>query len=379
MTPAERERLAAIALTKAGHFSPATLAELRRRAGSAADVADNCRDIRSIMPDASDKLVEALSDMSEPLARAESELEYDQANGIEALAMCDSGYPERLKSCDDAPIVLFRKGNANLNSRRIVSIVGTRRCTAYGQDIVRSFMRGIAAACPDALVVSGLAYGVDINAHREALANNLGTVAVLAHGLDYLYPPRHKATADAMLSHGGLVTEFTTGTNADKVNFVRRNRIVAGMADACIVVESAESGGSLITARIARDYNRDVFAFPGPVDAPCSRGCNNLIRDNAAALVSSADDFVSAMRWDNDAKLVKARREGIETQLFPSLSSEEQRVAKALSARNDLQVNIIAAQTGIDIARLTALLFSLEMKGVVRMMAGGTYHLMKNG
>ena len=200
--------------------------------------------------------------------------------------MNDERYPQRLKDCDDAPLMLFYKGNANLNQQRVINIVGTRHCTIYGQDIIRRFTADMKSLCPDTIIISGLAYGVDINAHRQALTNGMETVGVLAHGLDYLYPTAHRETATEMLRQGGLATEFMTGTNADKMNFVRRNRIVAGLADATIVVESASKGGSLITANLASDYNRDVFAFPGNVGAPYSMGTNNLIRDNKATPVS---------------------------------------------------------------------------------------------
>ena len=224
--------------------------------------------------------------------------------------------------------------------------------------------------------MSGLAYGVDICAHREALQNGYETVGVLAHGLDDLYPSRHRQTADEMLKHGGLLTEFMLGTRADKVNFVRRNRIVAGIADATILVESAAHGGGLITARLAREYNRDVFAFPGAVGAPYSEGCNNIIRDNEAALITCAMDFVEAMGWKTDAQMAETCQQGVEREMFPDLTEEEQIVVDTLRQRNDLQLNMLSVQCGIGVGRLTALLFSLEMKGVVKTMAGGLCHLM---
>ena len=208
-----------------------------------------------------------------------------------------------------------------------------------------------------------------------ALENNFETIAVLAHGLDTLYPNAHRDTAKQMLVQGGLLTEYATNTNADKQNFVRRNRIVAGMSDACIVVESASHGGALITARLSNEYNRDVFAFPGAVGATASEGCNHLIRDNKAMLITSAFDFVNAMGWQ-DNMLNRARNEGIERQLFPELSNEEQLIVTALQQENDQQINLLAVKTNLPIARLTALLFTLEMKGVVKALAGGSYHLL---
>ena len=225
------------------------------------------------------------------------------------------------------------------SARRVVSVVGTRRCTRYGQDLIHSFVHRLKELCPEMLVVSGLAYGVDIWAHRECLANEMPTVGVLAHGLDDLYPRAHRETANRMVAEGGaLLTEFMTHTTADKINFVRRNRIVAGMSDAVVLVESADKGGGLITCGIARDYARDVFAFPGAVGAPYSEGCNHLIRDNGAGLITCADELVEAMGWQTDQKLTEAKRKGIERQLFPNLSPEEQRVVDELRKCNDLQI-----------------------------------------
>jgi DNA processing protein len=203
------------------------------------------------------------------------------------------------------------------------------------------------------------------------------TVGVLAHGLDELYPPRHRETAKQMITHGGLLTEHMSETIIDKVNFVRRNRIIAGVSDATIIVESAAKGGSLITARIAQDYNRSVFAFPGPVGATYSEGCNNLIRDNGAQLITSADDFVAAMGWQDDSRIAKIRQEGIERSCFPDLTPEEQLVVALLDKDGNQQLNMLAVKRGIASGELTALLFNLEMKGVVRPLAGGTYHLLK--
>lgn len=351
--------------------------ELYRKVGSATTILENKNHIKDILPDASPKLVEALANTDEARKRAEVEMEYDQRYGIEPLCMSDDRYPQRLKECDDAPLVLFYKGNANLNQQRVINIVGTRRCTPYGEDLIRRFITDLKQLSPRVLIVSGLAYGVDINAHRQALANGYETVAVLAHGLDNLYPSRHRETALRMTEQGGLLTEFLTQTNADKINFVRRNRIVAGMSDACILVESAAKGGGLITTDISQAYGRDVFAFPGRIGDPCSEGCNNLIRKNGAGLITSAEDFVNDMRWQDDTTLMRAKQQGIERSLFPTLSAEEQTVVNVLSRNNDLQINVLSVQTNIAIGKLTALLFQLEMKGVVKTLAGGMYHLLK--
>lgn len=371
-----QEIINTIALTRINYFHLTGMLQLYRRLGSATAVIEHRRNIRDILPDASPKLVQSLQQLDEPLHRAEIELQWDLENGVMPLCMNDENYPQRLRQCDDAPLMLFYKGNINLNQRRVICVVGTRRNTVYGEDLIRRFMRELRQLCPQLLVVSGLAYGVDIIAHRQALQNGYPTVGVLAHGVDYLYPARHKQTADEMVKKGGLLTEFLTQTNADKVNFVRRNRIVAGISDACVVVESAAHGGGLITASLARTYNREVFAFPGNVGSQYSEGCNNLIRDNVAGLISNADDFVKSMNWDDDVKLQRAQQVGIERQLFPDLSTEERRVVSALKKHNDLQINMLSVQADIPIAHLTAILFSLEMKGVLKALPGGMYHLL---
>lgn len=371
-----QELINTIALTRINHFHLTGMVQLYRRLGSATAVIEHRHDIREVLPDASPKLVSSLQNVDQYLRRAEEELEWDVSNGVMPLCMNDENYPQRLRECDDAPLMLFYKGSVNLNQRRVISVVGTRRNTVYGEDLIRRFMAELRQLCPQVLVVSGLAYGVDILAHRHALQNGYPTVGVLAHGLDYLYPPRHRQTADEMVQKGGLLTEFLTQTNADKVNFVRRNRIVAGVSDACIVVESAAHGGGLITASLSRTYNREVFAFPGNVGSPYSEGCNNLIRDNVAGLINHAYDFVKSMGWEDDARLSRAHYEGIERQLFPDLSTEEQQVVAVLRKNNDLQINMLSVQAGIPIAKLSAILFTLEMKGVLKALPGGIYHLL---
>ena len=372
----QQEIISAIALTRISYFSLAELLELFRRVGSAEEIVAHSQHIRDLLPEASDRLTQAFTDIGQALRYAENELRTAEGMGVRPLVMGDDDYPSRLLECADAPLVLYYQGSASLNQKRVVSIVGTRRCTPYGQDLVRRFMSELRSLCPQVLVVSGLAYGIDICAHREALAQGYDTVGVVAHGLDDLYPPSHRLTADQMLKQGGLLTEFPTCTRPDRLNFVRRNRIVAGLSDATLLVESAIRGGGLITTRIANDYGRDVFAFPGAVGAPYSEGCNDLIRRQGAGLITSAKHFVEAMGWQNDAQLSEAQAQGIERQLFPELTADEQRVVAVLQRKNDLQINILSVQSGIAVGALTALLFSLEMKGVVRTMAGGTYHLL---
>lgn len=371
----DTETLNAMALSRIDRFHPAGLLELYNRLGSATAVIEHRNDIREVIPDASRYLIEGLGRLDDALRRAEEELKYDMKHHIVPLAYHDKRYPERMRQCSDAPLVLYFLGNADLNPRRTIDIVGTRRCTPYGKDLIKSFVSDLKELCPDVLIFSGLAYGVDICAHREALANGLETVGVLAHGLDDIYPKAHRSTAIEMLQQGGLLTEYMTHTEPFAKNFVRRNRIVAGCSDATILVESASHGGGLITCSIARSYSREVFAFPGSVNATYSQGCNNLIRDNGAMLITSAADFVKAMLWDDTAKMRKARKEGIQRDLFPDLTDDEKTIIRALGENNDQQLNVLTINTSLPISRLSSLLFELELKGIVRPFAGGTYHL----
>ena len=372
----EQEIFYTMALTRLTNFNYQQALELYRSVGSAQLLYEHRNEIGDIIQEASTRLKEALKNWDDAMKRAEFEMKYIQEHHIKALTLNNENYPQRLRECPDAPIIIYYLGNSDLNQAKIVSIVGTRNITTYGQDLIRRFISDLRRYCPQVLIVSGLAYGVDIHAHRQALENGYETIGVLAHGLDQIYPYRHRETAAAMVSHGGLLTEFMTQTNADKPNFVRRNRIVAGMADATILVESAAKGGGLITTEIAQSYDRAVFAFPGKVGAEFSEGCNNLIRDNGAALITCAEDFVRAMGWQNEAQLQQALNEGIERNLFPELTPEEQQVVNLLQKTNDLQLNILSVKSALPIGQLTALLFQLEMKGIIKPLAGGMYHLL---
>lgn len=363
-------------LAQLGISRPMAMYELYSRVGSAAKIVNAREHIREICPDISDRFVKLLSTLEQFRKRAEEEMEYTEKHRIKVLCMPDPNYPQRLKNCPDAPMVLYSLGNADLNARHTVSIVGTRHCTAYGRELVQAFVRDLKNLCPDVIIFSGLAYGIDVSAHRAALDNGLSTVGIVAHGLDDIYPRTHRDTAAAMLKNGGLLTEYTTHTQPKAHNFVQRNRIVAGCTDATLLVESARKGGGLITCRIAQSYGRDVFAFPGAVGAEYSEGCNNLIHNNTAGLITSAEDFVKDMNWEISEESKKKPNQGIERTLFPDLSSDEQRVVDVLSKNNDLQINTLAIQSDTPIARLSAILFELEMKGVVQTMAGGTYHLL---
>ncbi len=361
-----------IALTRMTGFNLPIALQLYQAMGSAQAVYEHRNDIGDAIADATPRLRESMKDWDDALRRAAAEMEFITKNNIRALTFNDVDYPQRLHECPDAPIILYYKGTANLNQQYILNMVGTRRCTTYGQDLVHRFISDLRQLCPQVLVVSGLAYGIDICAHRNALQNGYETVGVLAHGLDQIYPHAHRQTAVEMVKHGGLLTEYMSQTEALPNNFRQRNRIVAGISDATILVESAIKGGGLITIRIAQEYGRDTFAFPGAVGMPYSEGCNKVIRNNMAGLITSARDFVEAMGW----KTVQEKPETVERQLFPDLNPEEQQIVSLLQQTNDLQLNIISVKTNLPIGQLTALLFQLEMKGVVKPLAGGTYHLL---
>jgi DNA processing protein len=305
------------------------------------------------------------------LKRAEKELEFVEKKHINCYFISDPEYPYRLKrdECKDAPLLLYMKGNANLCAERIVSVVGTRNMTDYGKELTEHFVSELAQTFPDVLIVSGLAYGVDIQAHKSALNNKLPTVAVLAHGLDRIYPSIHRQTAVDMIPNGGVLTDFPSETNPDKPNFIKRNRIIAGISDATVIIESANKGGALITADIAESYGRDVFAFPGRVNDQRSQGCNRIIKQNRAALITNAEDFISAMMWAIDQT-----PKSVQTKLVFT-DDETEALLQIFSKRREVSLNDLSAETGISISLLTELLFNLEIDGVIEVKAGNTYRL----
>lgn len=308
------------------------------------------------------------------LLSATNEISFIRKNNITPLFFTDADYPQRLLECDDAPLMLYYKGNTSLQVPRVVSIVGTRHATPYGKNFVDTLVRYLADACPDTLIVSGLAYGVDVAAHRAALRYGLPTVGVLAHGLNTIYPAQHRNTAVEMLGNGGLLTEYTSSQATHRGFFLARNRIVAGLADAVVVVESGIKGGSLFTATIAGDYHRDVFALPGRVGDISSMGCNNLIRQNKAALLTCADDLIEAMGWGNRREQPSQTTLTVERGV--DLTAEEQRIMQYLSLNGEGQINRMAVELDTPIATLSATLVELEFKGCVVAFPGGVYRPM---
>lgn len=368
------ERICSMALTLCPGIGHILAKQLVETVGSAVEVFHLRKELGERFPgQISQRVITALSDAS-VFQRAEKEMAFAEKHRIECLLMTDERYPTRLRECEDAPLMLFFRGNTDLNRLRVISMVGTRRATEYGKNFCASFLHDLSSLCPDLLIVSGLAYGIDVHAHRAALANGLSTVAILAHGLDRIYPSAHRKTAIDMLERGGLLTEYLSGTEPERFNFVSRNRIVAGISDAVIVVESPKKGGSLITAGLAESYHRDCFAVPGRITDEFSCGCNRLIRDNKAALISNASDFVKAMNWGRDTPREQPQ-EGIQCNSFPELTEEETRIVKILG-RGDLHINTLVVESNIPINRMSAILFELEMKGVIKTLVGGMYHLL---
>lgn len=308
-------------------------------------------------------LIKKLKDTS-VFKLAEEEIKFIDNENIDFCSFLDEDYPERLKQCIDGPTVLFSSGEIDLKSKRTISIVGTRQITSYGIDFCKKLIEDLSPLNP--VIISGFAYGVDIVAHQAAMENNLQTIGVLAHGLNQVYPKTHKKFISKMEKNGGFFTEFWSSSNPDKENFVKRNRIVAGISEATIVIESADRGGSLITATMASDYNRDVFAVPGRTTDKYSLGCNNLIKTQRAHLLTSAADLIYILNWELDEKPTKS----VQKQLFVSLDEEEQKVYDYLLKKGKELMDIIALECDFPIYKISGILLNMELKGVVRPLPG---------
>ncbi len=295
---------------------------------------------------------------------AEAELRFIDNHEINVASFQSDSYPEKLKHCTDGPLLLFSKGNIDLDRRKIISIVGTREITPHGNDFCRQMISDLAPLDP--VIVSGFAYGVDIAAHQAALDCNLQTIGVIAHGLNQIYPKVHKRYMSDIMQNGGFMTEFWSTSEPEKENFVKRNRIVAGISEATIVIESAEKGGSLITANLANDYNRDVFAVPGRTTDKYSHGCNNLIKSQKAHLLTSAADLIYILNWNLPEKAVKP----VQKQLFVSLEQDEQTIYDYLSASGKQILDLIALECGFPIFKVSSTLLNMELKGVIRPLPG---------
>ena len=313
------------------------------------------------------ELIQALS-ASLPEERMMREVAFINKHGIRVLGKADPDYPQRLKGCPDAPAILYAKGNVRPNEGKMISIVGTRNATPRGKDMTRRLVLDLLAFCPDVTIISGLAFGIDVAAHRAALEAGGRTIIIPAHGLDRIYPSIHRDVAIQALQEGGLLTEYPSGTEPERWNFVARNRIVAGMADAVVVVESKAKGGSLITAHIAETYQRPIFAFPGRPQDETSKGCNDLIRQHQAALIEEAADLIRALGWTTKTQPQQLSLSPLLEDLDPTEMAIMQQLQKT---PENVSVNDLVMATGIEYAALSAALGILELKDLIQLLPGG--------
>ncbi len=363
------ERVYQVALCLLPGIGPVSAKRLVSHCGSAGEVFRQKKSHLLKIPHIGEVTAGAVRNKS-ALIQAEKELKFTEKNNIQVLFYLDKNYPTRLKQCYDSPAVLFFKGNCNLEQQRIVSIVGTRKITPYGEGLTEKLVHDFSDK--NILIVSGLAYGVDITAHRAALENGIETVGVLAHGLDLIYPAAHKSIAKKMLEQGGLLTDFPSETTPDKENFPMRNRIVAGLCDATIVIESGASGGSMITAEFAINYNRDVFAFPGRVGDAASAGCLKLIKTNKAALSENANDILKALGWDDENK--KGKKVFQKEMILPT-NPDEEKIVLALREHGNVYIDEICSSCGFGMGKVSSLLLTLEFSGIVKSLPGKFYRL----
>lgn len=361
------EAVLLLALLRTPGIGLITANRLCRAAGSAARLWEEHANISRLLPQATDRLQQCLTNWDKQLPQAEAEADEARRRHISLLALTETDYPTWLKNLPDAPPVLFYKGTASLNAQPMISIVGTRHISEYGKDLCRHIVEQLAERLPQATIVSGLAYGVDVHAHRAALACGLPTIGVLGHGLNHLYPPSHRDTANRMTEQGGLLTEYPCATPVSRENFVQRNRIVAGLSQACIVVESARRGGALITARLAQDYGREVYACPGRLTDLHSEGCNRLIARHGAAIFTSVDDLMDDMGW------APRQPRPQQLELFPALTATEEQLRSRLVQTEQCSADELVTATGLKVAEVNAALIQLEMKGLVRLLAGNQY------
>jgi DNA processing protein len=319
------------------------------------------------IPGIGSEIAKYISDRSY-LDTAEKELEYINNNNIKTYFYLDNDYPFRLRQCDDSPVVFFFKGNCDLDTTKILSVVGTRNATTRGREMCEKIIGGLASRHPDLIIVSGLAYGIDITSHKAALANNLKTIGVLGHGLNTLYPSIHASTAKAMVNNGGLISDFLSDALPERNNFIKRNRIIAGLSDATLVIESGKKGGALITADIANSYNRDVFAVPGRPEDQWSLGCNSLIKSNKAFLTECSDDIEYFLDWK--AEESKLPEQG---NLFSELEDNEKIIYELLRKDGELPIDIICRSLQIPVNKLSSLLLQMEFKGLLKCYPGNVY------
>lgn len=309
----------------------------------------------------------------EAIQHAQKELEFIEKHNIQLYYYKDTNYPYRLAQCVDTPLLLYGKGNIDVNPQHAVSVVGTRMPSERGKDWCKRFVLDLAAQVPNLTVISGLAYGIDVIAHKAAIEAGIPTIIIPAHGLDRVYPAVHRSVAVQSLDKGGILTEYTTGTEPERFNFVARNRIVAGMADAVVVVESKARGGSLITAQMAQDYNRDIFTVPGRPDDLCSAGCNQLIKQQKAQLIENAADLLSAMRWEEQAN--QPRQTTMMEMLYDLTPTQQQLINLLRDAENGMHINQLVMETQLAYGTVSAELMMMEIQEIVKSMPGGMWRV----
>ncbi len=361
------EELYRIALTMVPSIGPITARKLMENVGSARGIFQEKREHLQKIEGIGPVMVRSLKS-NDLLRQAEKELKFLLKHHIAAHYYQDPAYPSRLKECADAPILLYARGDQGLNPSRSLSVVGTRQASGYGKDLCRSIVLELCAQLEDLVVVSGLAFGIDVMAHRAALEGGIPTVAVLGHGLSTLYPHAHRDTARNIIRQGALVTDFHSGMGPERNNFLRRNRIIAGMADATLVVESASAGGSLITAHMANSYDRDVLAVPGRTTDPRSRGCNRLIRNQVAALVESAEDVLYHLNWNSNPDPEAPT-------LFPSpeFTREEKKLLELIQRNHPVDPAKLSIRSGVPIHVVLSLLTEMELKQWISVEPGNLY------
>jgi DNA processing protein len=356
-----------IALSNTAGIGSVTAKQLIAHCGSAQAVFSTPRNTLLAIPGIGKKTAEALLTKS-GFACAEAEMNFLAQYHIQAHSYLESSYPRRLKACEDGPVVLYQKGTLNLNAKRILAIVGTRNATHYGLDFCARFVENLRPL--DVVIISGLAYGIDAAAHREALKHNIPTAAILAHGLDRVYPSLHHSLARQMADQGGaLLTEYGQNTIPDRENFPKRNRIVAGICDAIVIVEAAKKGGALITAEIANSYHRDVFAVPGRVGDTFSAGCNHFIKTHKAALLTDVHDLEYLLGWK------KQTTSSAQTRLFETLTPLEQSLLHNIQqAPNQLcSLEALCQAAQLPVSKILSTLMNLEIKGLVKNLPGKIY------
>ncbi len=363
-----KEQFFQIALTQINGIGAVQAKLLIEHFGNASHIFSAKKKDLSVVEGIGEVKAKAIKDF-EDFALVEQEIKFIENHHIQCLFLTDEDYPKRLLNCYDAPTVLYYRGNANLNHSKIISIIGTRNNTDYGKQITEKLVEDLQPH--NAIIVSGLAFGIDAIAHKAAVQNNTTTVAVLAHGLDSIYPSQHKSLAKDILLNGGLLTEFKQHTKPDRFNFPQRNRIVAGMADATIVIETAAKGGSMITAELAYNYNRDLFAIPGKITDAKSSGCLKLIQQNKAVLLSSAEQLVEEMGWQQKKKAVKKQRE-----LFIELSAEEKAIVDILKEKETTHIDELYLKTGLSSSSVAGAMLNLELQNIIASLPGKVYKLL---